>query len=201
MSGACLRLNRAPIQTVPHQYRDLRCSGTTAHQVTEQMKRFNADIGAFHSTLQKTPEVLQFARVNCAINVGLGMVDYLVRVLAESVVRLQGIGVDLRPCVHVLANNRLQASLTAIPGHFGTDLAGLSIEQSEYDSFSHRPTTAHHLIAFASVHVTSFLPMKVSSASMLPDILSMLPVCMACRMRWSMNHAVRWVTCNARDTS
>jgi hypothetical protein len=40
--------------------------------------------------------------------------------------------------------------------------------------------------------------MKVSSASIWPDSLLMLPMLRACRMRWSMNHAILCVTPMAR---
>src|SRR5213594_1077637 len=40
-------------------------------------------------------------------------------------------------------------------------------------------------------------PMKVSSASTAPRIFAQVRVCMASRMRWSMNQAVFWVTSSA----
>jgi hypothetical protein len=45
--------------------------------VTEQMERFDADIGALQTTLEQTPEVLHSVSMNTTVNVPFRMVDEL----------------------------------------------------------------------------------------------------------------------------
>jgi hypothetical protein len=52
-----------------------------------------------------------------------------------------------------------------------------------------------------SLHVLASPPMKASSTSVIPFIFWNVPVAIASRMRWSMNHADFWVTAKVRPSS
>lgn len=61
-------------------------------QVVEQMEGLNAHVGSVDTALQEAPEILAIVRVNVAINVCFGVVNYLMGELTrQSVVRLQSI--------------------------------------------------------------------------------------------------------------
>ncbi len=49
-------------------------------QISEQMKRLNADIRPLNSPLKQRPEVFQSVRVNVAFRVAFGVVDHVVNV-------------------------------------------------------------------------------------------------------------------------
>jgi len=48
-------------------------------QIPEKVERFHAYVGAFDSTLQKTPKVFESVGVNLPINIPFGMVDALTK--------------------------------------------------------------------------------------------------------------------------
>src|SRR5438094_788003 len=53
-------------------------------EIPEQVKRFNAHVGALQRTLQQAPVILQPVRVDLPIDVGFGVVDDAVNVAALS---------------------------------------------------------------------------------------------------------------------
>lgn len=62
-------------------------------QIPEQMKRFNADVGAFDRPLEQAPEVLQPIGVDVPPHIGFGMADDLVGVVRrQPLIRLKRIG-------------------------------------------------------------------------------------------------------------
>jgi len=50
-------------------------------QVTEQMERFDRDVGSPQTTLQQRPDIFDPVRVNLADRIGFGTVDDVVNVL------------------------------------------------------------------------------------------------------------------------
>lgn len=62
------------------------------------MKRLDTHIRSLDGSLQERPEIFHAIRVNVAINVGFGVVNYLVGVFRiKPIVRLQRIGINIRP--------------------------------------------------------------------------------------------------------
>ena len=53
-------------------------------EVAEKMERFDTHIGSLESALQKRPEVFESVGVNLAINVLLGMINNLVRIIRDG---------------------------------------------------------------------------------------------------------------------
>jgi hypothetical protein len=50
-------------------------------EVSEQMKRFDANVSSRDAALEETPEVLKTIRVNLAVNVCSSMVNYLMGIV------------------------------------------------------------------------------------------------------------------------
>jgi hypothetical protein len=67
------------------------------------MERFNANVGPFQSTLEKTPKVFESVGVNLSVNVAFGMVNNLMceSLLLESHIGHECIGVDRAACCDV----------------------------------------------------------------------------------------------------
>jgi hypothetical protein len=77
-------------------------------QVAEQVKRFDAHVGAVEAPLQQRPEVLAAVRVDRAVRVGFGLVDHFVCVVgSQSRVGRERIGVDARSGFDVFADDGL----------------------------------------------------------------------------------------------
>lgn len=125
-------------------------------EVTEQVKRFDRNVSAFDGPLQETPEVLHAVRVNVAVNVALGVIDNLVSVFRQSLVRLQGVRAERGAGCNVIAHAALDIALAARADMLRVDLASLAVQQAEHDFLAHRATTLNHLFAASSVHVAGF---------------------------------------------
>src|SRR4051794_8069782 len=66
-------------------------------EVTEKMKRFNGNIGAFQSAFYQTPKVFESVRVNLSVNVFLRMVNDAMSVfLIQSPIGVTIISRELR---------------------------------------------------------------------------------------------------------
>src|SRR4051794_19493872 len=120
------------------------------------MKRLNRYVSALDSSLQQTPGVLKSVRVNVAINVGVCVVNYLVRVLIEVIVGFQRVRMEFRSLCDVLSNLPMQMIFPACINNRSADLACLTIQQTEHNCLAHRSTSANHLLASPSVHVPRF---------------------------------------------
>jgi hypothetical protein len=72
-------------------------------EITEKMKRFDADVGAFQSTLEQAPKVFESIGVNLPVNVAFGMANNLMceSLLLESHIGHERIGVDRAACCDV----------------------------------------------------------------------------------------------------
>jgi hypothetical protein len=66
-------------------------------EITEKVKRFYRNVGAWNGPLQQTPEVFNAVRVNVTINVLFSVDHYVVDVaIANLTVRARNVGVDAR---------------------------------------------------------------------------------------------------------
>jgi len=76
-------------------------------EIAEQVKRFDAHVGALDGALLQAPEILQPVGVDGAIDVRLGMVDDVVGVVGlQRLVGRQRIGVDGAARLDVLEDVR-----------------------------------------------------------------------------------------------
>ena len=84
-------------------------------QIPEQMERLHAHIGSFQSALEQAPEVFESVGVNLSVNVFFCVVNDLVFVSPriQSIVGLQGIGVNFASLIDVLPNDGLHLWLAA----------------------------------------------------------------------------------------
>ena len=82
--------------------------------VTEQMERFDRNVCAVDPALQERPEILATIRVNLSVDVRLGMVYELVTKLVHSFVREQGVRVNVRSGLNILANELLSSGLRRV---------------------------------------------------------------------------------------
>jgi len=85
-------------------------------EISEQVERFHADVGAFQLALEQAPEVFESVGVNLAVNVRFGMVNDLVleSLMLESLIGHERIGVDRTSCFDVSADVGLEQVLFAI---------------------------------------------------------------------------------------
>ena len=76
------------------------------------MKRFDAHIRAINESLQERPEILQLARVNCAVNIHFRMVDDFVGVIGiRAFVGVKRVSVQRRSRCDLAANLSLASIL------------------------------------------------------------------------------------------
>ena len=84
-------------------------------QITKQVERFHADIGAVKLALHQAPEVFHSIRMNIAANVLYGVIHDRVLIFAiQPVVRLQRVAEQRRASLDVLANLAVKFMLAAI---------------------------------------------------------------------------------------
>src|SRR5437868_4002970 len=93
-------------------------------KVTEQMKRLHANIGSRNPAFQQRPEILQRVSVYAAIYILRSVIYNLVSVISrQTLVGLEGIGVQGRTCLDMLANLSLQRSTAAIRNDSSSNLS------------------------------------------------------------------------------
>lgn len=125
-------------------------------QVTEQVKRLDADIGSVRATLQETPEVLQSVCVYVTANVFNGMVYHFVCVFAfKANVGQERIGEDCTSGLDVFTDLALQFSLLTSLNLKRSDFA-FALDNSHNGSFVFWPASGDFLAAFVDVHVPRF---------------------------------------------
>lgn len=134
-------------------------------QISEHMKRFDRNVGAFNTALQERPEVLDPVRVNRAVNVGFRMANELMKevaILAKRLVRTVLICVDRRARFDVSANLGLQGGgivlNDGLGSHAGSAFA-VTLKKTEYSNLS--SATCHSAVSklgnpFVVVHITGF---------------------------------------------
>jgi len=109
-------------------------------QITKQVERFHADIGAVKLALHQAPEVFHSIRMNIAANVLYGVIHDRVLIFPiQPVVRLQRIAEQRRASLDVLANLAVKFMLAAI----------------RYSERSHVPAALHHSKRDGFIRATS----------------------------------------------
>ena len=88
------------------------------------------------------PEVFHAGGMDVAIHVGFGMVNDLVRILRQLLVRLQRVCVKLRSGSHVPLERGVDMEATALVDNTGTNPSSLALGQTEYDCLAVRTSTA-----------------------------------------------------------
>src|SRR5439155_2093351 len=129
----------------------------------EQMKRFDAHVGALDGPLEERPEILAPVRVDLAVDVGFRMVDHVVGVVAmQTGVGLQGIAVHGRARFDVGPDGALQFALLTILQHDGAhgavSVLAVPIQQAHHgDLADHRLADGYLQTALlVGVHVPRF---------------------------------------------
>jgi hypothetical protein len=141
-------------------------------EVSEQVKRLNADIGSSDSPLQQGPEVFKSVGVDMASGVAHGMIYHVVNVIvSQSLVGLQRVGVNLRAFGNVLANVCLKlrsaCALDNLQDNARLALGRCTLQQSHHGSHgdgagaSDLPLTFVHVAGFAADE--SFIDFDVAS--------------------------------------
>ena len=134
-------------------------------QISEQMERLDTHVGPLNGSLEERPEVLAAIGVDLAINVALGVVDDLVRVVSvESFVGQQEIGVDCGPGSDMLPDVSLEGLLSDVRNHVGPNLGdavlAVAVEQSHDRDLSGdaAATLDVQALPLARVHVPGLAP-------------------------------------------
>jgi hypothetical protein len=122
-------------------------------KITEQVKRFHADVGSVQATLQETPKVLHCVRVHVAIYVFNGMVDDGVLVVVrQAIVGKQFVREDSGTSIYALANRALKLLLLAVLDVVYNNLA-TTLDHSEYDLLTFWPASLNHFRSLGFMHV------------------------------------------------
>ena len=140
------------------------------------MERLNTHIGTADRTLQEAPEVLHAVSVDVAVNVALSVVDDLVGVLRiKPIVREKFIGHDFGAAPNVLADDPGKLTLAPRLDMLDMNLSSVAFQKSENDLLSGRAAPVNLRFAFVGCMLRAAPPIKVSSASTVPDILLIVP--------------------------
>jgi hypothetical protein len=122
-------------------------------KVTEQMKRLHAHVGSADSTLQKRPEILQAVRMDMPINIGYGVINHLMRILAsQPVVRLERVAVERRASFYMLAYLSLKRTLLSIWNYRGAHLAA-ALKDAHDGGFIFSASAGNATRTLRNVHV------------------------------------------------
>ncbi len=127
-------------------------------QISEEMEWLGADIGAFESALEETPEVFEAVGVDLTVNVTLGMVDDLMhKIFVQSLIGEKRIGVNRTASRNVISDFALDGSLAAIRNHVRTDFAA-ALQDSHDRGFVLGASLGNANPAFVLVHEASRAP-------------------------------------------
>jgi hypothetical protein len=122
-------------------------------QISEQVERLNADVGAVKLSLDHTPEILHRVRVDVATDVLDSMIDDgMLIIVFQAIVGFQGVTEDSAASLNALANDRLKITFLARVNVTGNDFA-TTLHHSEHDLFALRTAPANCLFPFVLVHV------------------------------------------------
>jgi len=124
-------------------------------QVSEQVKRLDADIGSLQTALDQTPEIFHTVGVNLSVNVFLGMVNDLVleTLLLESHVGHERIGIDRAARLDVSANIGLQKMFLAIANNSGANLT-TAFKDALNSSLVFGSSMSNPKLALIGVHIS-----------------------------------------------
>src|SRR5207248_6197921 len=126
-------------------------------EITEHMKRLNADIGSLNHPLQERPKVFNSVRVDSAVNVVLRMLHESVKVIASFAQRAIStvlVGIDLRSRLNVITDFALKNFLRRIADNLCANTAfpfsRFAFKQSEHSDLT--GAADHTLLAPVFVH-------------------------------------------------
>ena len=122
-------------------------------QITEQMKRLNADIGSVKLTLHQAPEVFHRVRVDVAANVLYGVIHNGVLIFSiQPVVGLQRIAKQCGTSLYVLANLAMKFMFPSIRYGEGADVSA-ALHHTESDGLILATRTCNDFGAALGVHI------------------------------------------------
>ena len=121
--------------------------------VAEQVEGLNADIGAMDATLQETPEVFRSVGVNLPVNIRYGVVNHLMgEVVTKTLVRLQGVAVQLRSDFNVLADQIVKFWLATRCYYLRANLSA-ALQNRRNNRLALSTSTSDLACPFVGVHV------------------------------------------------
>src|SRR5581483_6911764 len=124
------------------------------------MERLNRNISSRNSALEQRPKVLKAIRVNLPIDILNGVIHNLMCVFSsESLVGLEGIGIESRASFYVLTYFRLQSMFFAVRNYRGANLSA-TFKDSEHSRFIFRSCSRDASATLGNVHVSGFAPDK-----------------------------------------
>ena len=125
-------------------------------QITEQVERFDRNVGSVDTSLQETPEVFESVGVNVPFRVLLRVVDYFVGILqTKPTVGIESVGEHFRPWRYFLANLRLKDAFLGALHDAKPYFAAVSFEQSHNGNLSGVAGSGDSALAVL-VHIPSF---------------------------------------------
>src|ERR1022692_588457 len=120
------------------------------------MERFDANISTREAAFQQRPEVFESVGMNLPVNVAMGMVDNLMRIVCcQSFIREQGVTVERSPGDYVLSDFVLQYCLATIRNNYRVNQPA-TFQDAHNGSLIASASTSDAAFAFADVHVAGF---------------------------------------------
>src|SRR5260370_13315000 len=117
------------------------------------MKRFNRNIGALESTLEKRPEVFNAVRMHVPAHVSLAVVNDRMNVgIIKTFVGRMRVTEYVRAFFDVLAYSRLHCRSHRIRNDHGSDVAAVALKQSHHRNLADEASSGK-FVALALVHV------------------------------------------------
>jgi hypothetical protein len=122
--------------------------------ITEQVKRFDAHVGAVQSALQKAPEVLHAVGVDVLAYVLFSVVDDLMyELLIKAPICHEFVSENVRAGGHVRVNLAMQCFLITVFDHGSLNFAA-ALEHSHHDGLTVWASSLNFLSPFCGVHVS-----------------------------------------------
>src|SRR2546428_3186926 len=92
-------------------------------QIPEQMKRFDAHVGALNAALENAPEIFEAVGMNAALHISASMVnDAVLVMMLQALIGHERIGINGASGLDILLDLLLQRTLAAIGNHDGANL-------------------------------------------------------------------------------
>jgi hypothetical protein len=121
--------------------------------VTEQVERLDADVGAMQPAFKEAPEILGSVGVYLPIHICLSMIDHLMgEVIGKPIVGLQGIAVQIRSNLNVLADQTVKFRLPAGANNLRADLSA-ALQNRRNNCLALSTSPGDLLRPLVSVHV------------------------------------------------
>ncbi len=130
-------------------------SETLFIEISEQVKRFDADVSTLDHPLQQTPKVLNSVRVDLSVNVSLRVIDNAVNIsVVKAIIRRMLVAVDVRAFFDMLTDSWLQNLSASSRNDHSPDFAAVSFKQA-HDSNLPDETCSRQFGSLAFVHIAS----------------------------------------------